>query len=79
MHEVVECPSRNAVEGHEEVLVGVLAGPEGAAIVAEEIVAGWGEESDGIEGGFGAAVDVDVEPGVDGAGEGLQWFGGRRL
>lgn len=38
VHEVVEEVAGNAIEGGYEVFVGVAAGPEGTAVVAEEVV-----------------------------------------
>ena len=72
VHEMIEGPAREAVEGREEVFEGVGADEEGAAVVAEEVVGqGNGFGYCGCGGGASEGGSVEVEPGVVGAGEAL--------
>ena len=71
VHEVVEDEASDAVEGCEEVFVCVAGNPETAAVVAEEVVFKGDVFSLGGCGGGHETGNVDVEPGVVAAAEGL--------
>jgi hypothetical protein len=78
VQEVVQEPTGPVVEGDEalEVGEGCLADPEAAAVVAEEVFGEGNEFAPGRSGGrvrldFG--LGVQVEPGVRGSAETLDW------
>lgn len=73
VHVVVQEPASDAVEGGEEVVVSVAGYPETATVVAEEVVCYGDCFCDGGGAVSHETFDVDVEPGVVGTGEVLDF------